>query len=380
MGLLDFLYQNKEGELVDYLLTQSCKKINAKDIAIGKAASMIAKSISKCEFKTYIAGKNGKSVESIGNDYYSLNIRPNPNQSGTNFWQCVIERFLTDPEGAVVIVDNGNLYLADTFKLSDSVVYPKTITDVTVGTLRYAKSFSMNDVLYLKLGDGKIIEYLNRFYEDIGKILSIAAADYKSKNKRKWNLQLPTVLSIVNTDTGKAFTNKEYVKVINDLLNDDESDVIPFGEGLDLKQLGSAETKTVQDFRDMLREALNLAAFVYDIPQDLFNGNKTDKSTSVRDFITFGLAGPIEIIEDEINAKWFYKEDYLKGVKVKIDTLRIQHIDFFDVADAEVKLRAAGYSHNDLRVAKGLQPIDEPWANERQSNISKSNEKGGEVK
>lgn len=380
MGFFNFLYQNKDGDLIDYLLTQSCKKINAKDIAISKAVSMIAKSIAKCEFKTYVPGKTGYSIETLGNDYYSLNIRPNPNQSGTNFWQCVIERFLTDPKGALVIIDNGNLYLADTFDLNDSVVYPKVITNVKVGTLAYNKTFSMNDVLYLKLGDGKIIEFLNKFYEDIGKILSIAASDYKAKNKRKWNLQMPTQIGIVNTDTGKVFTTKEYVRLINDMLNDEESDVIPFGEGLDLKQLGSSESKTVQDFRDMLREALNLAAFVYDIPQDLFNGNKTDKSTSVRDFITFGLAGPIEIIEDEINAKWYSKEEYLKGTKVKIDTLKIQHIDFFDVADAEIKLISAGYSHNDLRIAKGLPPIDGPSANERQINISKSNEKGGEVK
>lgn len=379
MGLLNFLRQDKDGNLIDYLLTLSNMKINAKDIAIQKAAGMIAKTIAKCEFKTYLPDKSNKVIEVKDNDYYTLNVRPNPNESATNFWYRVIMKFLTDPDGALVIHDGSNLYLADTFSLNETVRYPKSISNVKVGNLQYNKSFSMDDVLYLKLGDGKIIQYLSQFYTEIGTILSIAATDYEQKNKRKFKLKLPTILSVVKPETGMAYTAQEYASAISRMLNNTDSDVIPFDEMTDLSAIGSNETKTVQDFRDMLKEALNIAAFVYDIPQDLFNGNKTDKSTSVRDFITFGLAGPIEIIEDEINAKFFTKEEYLKGEKVKIDKTRIQHVDFFDVADAEIKLVSAGYSHNDLRIAKGLEPIEEPWANERRINIS-STEKGGENK
>lgn len=379
MGWFDFLRQDKEGNLVDYLLLTESLKINAKDIAITKAAGMIAKTIAKCEFKTYVS-VNNKSVEKIGDVYYTLNVRPNLNESATNFWYRVILKFLTDPDGALVIHEGESLYLADSFSVNDTVRYAKLFSNVIVGTLKYDKSFSMDDVLYLKLGDGQILKYLDSYYKQIGNVLSIAATDYKRKNSRKWSLELPTQLNIVNKDTGLTYTSKDYAKMINDMLNNDESDVLPFGEGTKLNAIGSSETKTVQDFRDMLKEALNTAAFIYDIPQDLFNGNKTDKSTSVQDFITFGLAGPIEIIEDEINAKWFKKEEYLKGEKVKIDKTRIKHIDFFDVADAEIKLVSAGYSHNDLRIAKGLEPIDEPFANERHMSISTTTEKGGENK
>lgn len=381
MGLFDFLYQDKDGNLIEYLMSMNNMKINAKDIAIEKAAGMIAKTIAKCELKTYKSkGNNKKSIETIAEDYYTLNIRPNLNESATNFWYRVIMKFLTDPDGAIVIHEGSSLYLADTFTLNDSVNFAKSITNVSVGTLKYDRAFSMNDVLYLRLGDGRIIKHLNSYYKNIGDMLAIAATDYKRKNTRKWNLKIPSILSIQNKETNKAYTSQEFASMISDLLNSDESDVIPFGEGIELNAIGSNDVKTIQDFKDMLTVALNTAAFAYDIPQDLYNGNKTDKSTSVQDFITFALAGPIEIIEDEINAKFYSKESYLKGEKVKIDKSRIKHVDFFDVADAEIKLISAGYSHNALRIAKGLEPIDEPWANEGHINTSNSNEKGGEVK
>jgi len=162
MGLLDFLYKDKDGNLIEYLMSMNKMKINAKDIAIEKAAGMIAKTIAKCEFKTYnTKGNSKKSIETIAEDYYTLNIRPNLNESATNFWYRVIMKFLTDPDGAVVIHEGNSLYLADTFTLNDSVNFAKSITNVNVGTLKYDKPFSMNDVLYLKLGDGRIIKHLN---------------------------------------------------------------------------------------------------------------------------------------------------------------------------------------------------------------------------
>lgn len=64
-------------------------EIYVKELAIYTATSLIANAISQSEIKVY---KSGKSVQD--EDYYSLNIKPNKNESASQFWHKVVEKLL----------------------------------------------------------------------------------------------------------------------------------------------------------------------------------------------------------------------------------------------------------------------------------------------
>ena len=115
----------------------------------------------------------------------------------------------------------------------------------------------------------------------------------------------------------------------------------------------------------------------FNIPQDVFYGTKTDKSTSTTDFITFGVLPHLQILEDGLNSKIISKKDYLNGECIKINKLNMQHRDILESANGMDKLFSNGYTHNEINSIAGLPELDEEWANERY--ITKNYAKLGSV-
>jgi lantibiotic modifying enzyme len=69
------------------------------------------------------------------------------------------------------------------------------------------------------------------------------------------------------------------------------------------------------------------------------------------------------MLQEEINRKRSGYEGFIQGTFTKIDTKTIKHIDLLGVATAIDKLIASGtFCINDIRIAVGDEPIDEPWA------------------
>jgi hypothetical protein len=69
------------------------------------------------------------------------------------------------------------------------------------------------------------------------------------------------------------------------------------------------------------------------------------------------------MLHEEINRKRSGYEGFTQGTFIKIDTKTVKHIDLLSVATSIDKLISSGaFCINDIRVAVGDQPIDEPWA------------------
>ena len=67
----------------------------------------------------------------------------------------------------------------------------------------------------------------------------------------------------------------------------------------------------------------------------------------------------------EINRKRIGKNGIQKGTKLQIDTMRVKHIDMFDIATSADKLISSGiYTVNMILRALGEIPIDEDWADQ----------------
>lgn len=381
MGIFDFLIARPDGSISpptaseEWILQQRADRLRIQELAIEKAVTMISRVIAKAEFLVY-RKREGKILPTKDSVYYNLNIRPNPNQTGTVFWNNVIHQLLK--EGEALVIDDNGFYLADTFSKGEEVKYPRSFKEVRVGNIEYRyKTFSARDCLYLTLGEGDTKHYLANYFSEIGDLLAFAASDYKERNTKRWRVSTQaTGTEVKSAETGKRLKGQDYADMLARQLSDPKVRAVNIDSTVLVDSLNSADAKTSSDVQALLKETMIAAAFAYHIPQDVYFGIKTEKSTSIDDFITFACDPIFEIIEDEINAKWVSKEEYLSGEKVKADKSRVKHTDFFDTADSEYKLMGCGYSHNDLRIAKGLEPIDEPWANEH--NFTLNLGKGGD--
>lgn len=85
--MFDFLFQNKKGEMQSYMdiISVEVKKLQFSKLAIHKAEGMIAHAVAKSEF--VVQRKEGRVKDHL---YWLLNIRPNKNETATDFWIDVI--------------------------------------------------------------------------------------------------------------------------------------------------------------------------------------------------------------------------------------------------------------------------------------------------
>ncbi|MEK9194113.1 phage portal protein, partial [Staphylococcus aureus] len=86
MGLLSDLFKSnrKTAEQLGLSIVSASKKTHIKRLAINSCIELIAKTVSQVEFK--IKDNNKYTKDSM---YYKLNVKPNINESATQFWQKV---------------------------------------------------------------------------------------------------------------------------------------------------------------------------------------------------------------------------------------------------------------------------------------------------
>lgn len=371
MKLLDRLFaksdKNQLENYIETLFMAKGKQLQIKRHAIEHAIDLIAKTISKSEIQIYRM-KNGKiSKDDNSKEYYTLNVQPNPNKEATSFFYEVIKKYLDDGEALIVELD-GCLYLADTFQVSTSILLPKVYYDVQISddhgnSLFLSKTFTSADVIYLNLKSSKIKETLDSYYEELGSLIEIASKHYKLNNVSKFRLKIPGGQpKLKDPVTEKELTYDEYKSKITRGLFDEQDAIILLSETFGLEKIDFGSGTSSDEWSKLEKKWSDKVAMTFNIPLDIFYGNKTDKSTSTNDFITFGILPHLQIIEDGLNAKIIGESNYLKGERIRINKLNMKHFDILESANNMDKLFSNGYSHNQINEFIGIPKIDAAWA------------------
>lgn len=352
---------------IETLFIAKGKQLQIKRHAIEHAIDLIAKTISKSEIQIYRM-KNGKILKDDNSkEYYTLNVQPNPNKEATSFFYEVIKKYLDDGEALIVELD-GCLYLADTFQVSTSILLPKVYHDVQISddhgnSLFLSKTFTSADVIYLNLKSSKIKETLDSYYEELGSLIGIASKHYKLNNVSKFRLKIPGGQpKLKDPVTEKELTYDEYKSKITRGLFDEQDAIILLSETFGLEKIDFGSGTSSDEWSKLEKKWSDKVAMTFNIPLDIFYGNKTDKSTSTNDFITFGILPHLQIIEDGLNAKIIGESNYLKGERIRINKLNMKHFDILESANNMDKLFSNGYSHNEINEFIGIPKIDAAWA------------------
>lgn len=328
-----------------------------EDFAIVSAISLIANAISKCEFKTYIKGK-----EVLSDEYYLWNYEPNKNQNSSQFLQELVSKLLYYNE-CLVIENSGQLIIADDFEQNEFAVMENYFTNVRRGTFTFNRSFKMSEVLYFRLGNDDIQRLLSNLIKGYSKLLNMAVGKYKRTGGRKG------ILDINSTAQGdKTFQTK-----FDDLMNnrfktyfEAENAVLPMYNGYTYtEQNGEGNKKStseIVDISSITKETFERVAQAFKIPPALLRGDIADIEKITDNFLTFCIDPPCSMISEEINRKR-YGKSVLTGSYLKIDTTCIRHIDIFSIAEKIDKLIASGmYSIDELRRKVGDVGLDMDWS------------------
>src|SRR5690625_2550037 len=195
-----------------------------KELAVQSAINLIANTVARSEFKTFDKGR-----EFRGDNYYLLNVEPNPNRSANKFWRDAIYRLVHDNE-CLVIMQGEHLYLADSYTVVPGTFVENLYVDIQIGEYNLATKHRESEVLHFELHNQRIKTVIDGLYTSYTKLIAAAQKNYKRGTSRKAALTIPTSYPQTEKAQGEL---KELLEKRFKAFFDAESDaVIPLTGGI----------------------------------------------------------------------------------------------------------------------------------------------------
>ena len=343
------------GTIVDVNIPES---LYIKEMALYCAISIIANAVSQCEIKVY---KNGEYVRD--EDWYSLNIKPNKNESASEFWHKVIERMLRagPKKGALVFEHGGNLYCADDYSIEEERPFLGNIySGVVVDGFQLDRKFTASQCFIFRLENVQANRMIAGMYEEYGQVISSAMESYKGTNGISYRL------NIEGLQAGDPTFKDEWEKILKDQVRkftDGSSKVWINYRGRTLEEFEKkAAAKNSDDVVKTMEEIFKITGKAYKIPESLMLGNITNMNDVVKSFLTFAV-DPITDMVGKVLTGAYGIEEWMQGNYYKVDTSGVNHIDMFDMANNIDKLISSAFaSVDEVRERAGLDAIKEEWS------------------
>jgi HK97 family phage portal protein len=327
-----------------------------REMSFWSAVNLIANAISKCEFKTFVNKKEEKRKE-----YYLWNIEPNKNQNANTFIHKLVSQLCQNNE-CLVVEQNGQLLVADSFDRKPYAVYEDVFSQVTVGDFTFNRSFMQSEVLYFKLSHCDMRRVTNALYDSYSRLIQYSMKAYQRSRGTKGIFKYKTIPT-AGTPQKEAFDALVNEKISKWLTSDNAA--LPLGEGQEWKELTQKtyNNESTRDIRAQIDDIPDFTAKAFGIPPALLRGDVQGTKDALENFLTFCIDPLVDMLAAEINRKRSGYSGYSTGTYVKIDTKAIKHVDLLSVSNAIDKLVGSGaFCVNDIRELVGEPIIDETWA------------------
>jgi HK97 family phage portal protein len=328
-----------------------------KKMALETCLNFIGRTISQSEFRIT------KDKRKIPSDWdYLLNVRPNTDQSAAEFWHQLTYKLIDDNEVLVVLSDNNDLLIADSFSRDEYAVYEDIFRDVTVKDYTFKRTFRMSEVIYLTYNNEKLTRFMDPAFDDYSGLFSRMVEAQKLSNQ---------IRGIVEVESNQSLDEKQQNKLqkfIDNLFSSFRSSIIALvpkvkGFGYNEVSNGSNNGRSVEELAKLKRQITDDVANILGIPNSLIHGDMSDYETAIKAFIKFCIAPLIKKIRDELNAKLLTKAEYIGGKRIEIRG--VAEKSPLELAAAVDKLRASGtYSGNEIRIKLGDEPVENPALDE----------------
>ncbi len=346
-------------EITDQQVYEAVTEVCLRELAFWTCVGKIANALTKCEFRTFYEGK-----EIFEDEYYLWNYEPNRNQNKAEFLNKAMEKLFRENELLIVESHDGQLLVADSFTVTHNTLYGDTYSNVLVDDYQFSRTFSSSDVLHWKLNNKNVNQVIRGLYDSYSKLIDYSAKSYlKSRGSRG----ILDISSIAQND--KLFEDK-LKKLMNEYFKsffNSSNAVLPLFEGYKYTDLGSKTYSegTSRDIKNQYDDIFDFTARGFSMPPSLAKGDVQDTSKAVEEMLTFCLDPLSCMLQQEINRKRTGKREVQKGTRLQINTIRVKHIDMFDIATPADKLISSGiYTVNMILRALEEPEIEEEWANQ----------------
>jgi HK97 family phage portal protein len=367
MGIIDWfsaIFRGKDYVSLDTEFAELVVKAHYKRLAIDTCTDLIANALTRCDFITF---ENGK--EKRGEVHYLLNVAPNQNQNATEFFHSLVTHLINENE-CLVVQQDGELLIADSFDRKTYAVKPNVYKNITVGDFKFDKTFYEEDVFYFKLNDRNIMKVIDSLYEDYGKLLASGINYYKRKNNKRYLIKGDFLKS--QTDEEQKAVNAMFENQLSDWFNPDKEGAAfqiskeYVMDDMSDGQKSTGNVGTSRDIRELVNDVIDFVAMGLHVPGGIIKGDVADIEKQVDSFLMFGILPITKLVGTEFNRKLYKKENYLNRTYLKIDTSRIKVVDLVQLANAVDKLFAVGgLCIDDILELIGKEPLNTKWSKKR---------------
>lgn len=360
---------HSEEEFICKELAEAAQDYYLRELAFWTCVNIVATALGRCEFKTFIAGKEVRDFE-----YYLWNYQPNQNENSTMFWHKFVSRLYQDNEVIIVNAspnDERNLLIADSYAIDDTdPSRPNKYTDIQIGN-RTIKTLYERDVMRVKLNHHNLYPVLNGLFDSYTRLISTAVKAYNRNMGPHWKVH---VNQMAQGQEGWIDTFNEMIEKQVRPFFESNSAVLPEFDGYTYSDTNTGKTEETRDIKALFEDVFEFTARGLLIPPVLTAGKVESTEDANRRFLTNCIDPLADQLQEEGTRKRYGFEGWKNGDYLQIDTSSIIHFDIFDAAAAIEKVVGSGvFSINDIRKACGQARIEEPWADEHfmTLNISK---------
>lgn len=347
--------------------------LQLKSLAVDKSAEFVARIFSRSEFKYLEKGKTKKS------DWdYLLNVRPNKNESASEFWQKVVYRLITKNEVLIFLTDDDQLLVADAFTRTKYAVYDDVFEYVSCRGYTFEKRFRMSEVIFLQYNNNRLQEYVSDLFSDYEKlhtrlVEALARTNQirgtlSTKTNGSFNDQMRKKLQTYADGLFKSFSTKTIA-------------IVPSQDGMEYNELTNTtgtSNISVEELKKLRRQFDDEVADILGIPTALLHGDMANLENSQKMFNSYCFQSLVKKMSDGLNFSLLTRRRYddLSRFVIVGEGQR----DKFALAESIDKLISSGSMLiNEVRAELGLEAV--PWGDKplitKNYQIGEQIEKGG---
>lgn len=321
-----------------------------KNLAIDKSAEFLARIFSNSDFKFLNSDKKTWS--------YILNVKPNKNESASRFWQRFIYKLITENEVLVVLSEDDQLLIADSFDHIEYAVYEDLFQQVTVKDYTFKRTFKMNEVIYLQYNNNRLSNYIDGLFADYEKLHQRMIETIQRNNQIRGTLGVRGNASMKENRTEVM---KSYAEKLFSAFSTKSVAIVPTVDGLEYNELTNTtgtSNVSIDDVKTIRRQFDDEIADILGIPAVVLHGDMATLDSSQKALVIYCMQPLFKKVEDELNAKLLSKDEYEKGTFITI--VGLSHINIIECASNIDKLIASGtFNRNEVRNEFGFDDIED---------------------
>lgn len=348
--------------------------LQLKSLAVDKSAEFIARIFAKSEFK-YL--EDGKAKFSDWN--YLLNVRPNKNESASDFWQKVVYRLITKNEVLIVLTRDDQLLVADSYTRTKYAVYDDVFEFVTCKGFTFEKRFRMSEVIFLQYNNNRLQDYISDLFTDYEKLHTRLVEALARNNQIRGTLKTKNNGSFDKEMLAKL---QSYAEILFKSFNTKTIAIVPAQDGMEYTEhtnTTGTSNISVDELKKLRQQFDDEVADILGIPTALIHGDMANLENSQKMFNSYCYQSLVKKMSDGLNfalvSKWKYERNNLfvivgEGQK-----------DKFALAENIDKLISSGaMTRNEVRSELGLEsvPCGDKFLITKNYQIGEQIEKGGE--